>query len=256
MRTSENVGSDIFHYGIFDKIVPEAIWRLLDARETGVDIGANIGQNSSAMAFKSGPGGRVISFEPHPEIFQELKTNFALWQKEISGVVQLENVALGESSGEALLTEGSEFDYNRGSASLSGPETTSSRSFKVSVRQLDEYLPESAKVGVCKIDVEGHEMSVLKGASRALRSHAIRDLIFEDFTAMPSPVGAYLQEHGYKLFQLTASWWKPLLSEVRPGVNPPQGFSFNYLATLAPDRAVSKFEARGWRCLTCRPVPR
>jgi FkbM family methyltransferase len=251
----ENVGSDIFHYGIFDRIVPEAIYRLADQGEWAVEIGANIGQNCSLMAYRTGSDGRVIAFEPHPEIFQELKGNLALWPEIIQRTIQLENVALGESSGEAWLGDGLEFDHNRGSASLCDPAAVSGRTFKVTLRQLDEYLPEPAKVGVCKIDVEGHELSVLKGASRALRRGAIRDVIFEDFTGMPSPVGTLLQEHRYTVFQLTASWWKPLLSEVRPGVKPPEGFSFNYLATLDPERVKSKFQAGGWRCLTCRPLP-
>src|SRR5438132_410369 len=80
VRIAENVGSSIIYYGIFDKIVPEAIWRLLDEGETAVDIGANIGQNSSAMAFKSGPRGRVVSFEPHPITFAELQQNVSAWQ--------------------------------------------------------------------------------------------------------------------------------------------------------------------------------
>src|SRR5579872_1276544 len=73
----ENVGSDIFHYGIFDRIVPEAIYRLAADGEWAMEVGANIGQNCSLMAYRTGPGGRVIAFEPHPEIFQELKGNFA-----------------------------------------------------------------------------------------------------------------------------------------------------------------------------------
>src|SRR5437868_6884855 len=67
-QLAENVGSSIIYYGIFDKIVPETIWRLLDIGETGLDIGANIGQNTSALAFKNGGKEKVIAFEPHPEI--------------------------------------------------------------------------------------------------------------------------------------------------------------------------------------------
>ena len=75
VRPKENVGADIYYYGIFDPIVPEAIWRLLDVGEAALDIGANIGQNTSAMAFRSGPAGSVIAFEPHPVTFGELRRN-------------------------------------------------------------------------------------------------------------------------------------------------------------------------------------
>src|SRR5262245_24373041 len=54
VRTGENIGADIYYYGIFDKIVPEAIARLLDKGESAVEVGANIGQNCSLMALKVG----------------------------------------------------------------------------------------------------------------------------------------------------------------------------------------------------------
>ena len=97
VHPNENVGSEIYHYGIFDKIVPEAIWRLLDHGDTAFEIGANIGQNCSLMAAKVGRDGHVLAFEPHPEIFAELKANCALAKQLNWASIQLENVALGEN---------------------------------------------------------------------------------------------------------------------------------------------------------------
>jgi FkbM family methyltransferase len=255
VRPGENVGSDIFYFGIFDRIVPEAIYRLADAGELLVEAGANIGQNCSLMVYKTGASGKVIAFEPHPEIFAELKSNASLWPEKIRGNVRLENIALGDTVGEAWLTEGSYFDRNRGTASLLdrdiGP--VPSRRHKVSVRRLDEYLPDPMKVGVFKIDVEGHELAVLRGAEQTFSRRAIRDIVFEDFCPMPSPVVAFLQKHGFTVFQLTANWWKPLLTELLPGVTPPAGFSYNYLATNDSQRARNRFRSVGWHCLMFRP---
>jgi FkbM family methyltransferase len=245
----ENVGSSIYYYGIFDRIVPEAIHRLTDPGELAVEIGANIGQNCSLMALKVGSSGRVIAFEPHPEIFQELQNNAALWPAPVKRVIELEKIALGENSGEAFLADGSEFSYNRGSAALCESEKGSGRRFKVALRRLDEYLPPQINVGVCKIDVEGHELSVLKGAVGTLARRGIRDIIFEDFNPMFSPPAQFLQQHGFMIFEMTGGWWKPVLTPVRPGLQPPQGFSFNYLATLDPERARQRFKKGGWRCL-------
>jgi FkbM family methyltransferase len=254
VRPNENVGSDIFYYGIFDRIVPETIYRLVEKGELAVEIGANIGQNCSMMAYKTGSDGRVIAFEPHPEIFEELRTNAGLWPKRMSQHIQLENFALSETTGEAWLTDGSDFHRNRGTASLCEPATMAGRKFKVNIRTLDEYLAKSEKAGVCKIDVEGHELAVLKGAERSLSRKAIRDIIFEDFEPMFSPTAEFLRNHDYVLYQLTATWWQPILTKVLPGVTPPEGFSYNYLATLDPDRAEKRFQAGGWRCLTCSPL--
>jgi FkbM family methyltransferase len=255
VRTTEHIGSDIFHYGIFDRIVPEAIYRLADVGELAVEAGANIGQNCSLMLSKVGSTGRVIAFEPHPEIFQELKFNASLWSEKGKRNIQLENVALGETNGEAWLVDGSEFHHNRGSASLRGdaPETVQGRKYKVAVRTLDGFIPAPVKVGVCKIDVEGHELSVLKGAEQALSRRAIRDIIFEDFAPPPSPTMELLRKHQFTIFRLTASWWKPDLQEVTSETDRPPGFSYNYLATLDPQRAKDRFRPGAWSCLTCPP---
>lgn len=252
VRTNENVGCDIFHYGIFDRIVPETIYRLADEGETTVEAGANIGQNSSLLALKTGPRGRAVVFEPHPEIFEELKFNSSQWPEEARHSVQLENCALGETSGEAWLVNGAEFDRNRGSASLSNGEPASGegRRFKVRVRRLDEFLPAPMTVGVCKIDVEGHELSVLKGAEQALARRAIRDIIFEDFNPKPSPVTKFLDRHGFTIFELHETWLRPHLVPMSSGqASRVGGFSSNYVATLDPARAIKRFRSPGWRCL-------
>lgn len=243
VRTSENVGSDIFHYGIFDKIVPEAIWRLLDAGETAVDIGANIGQNSSAMAFKSGPAGRVIAFEPHPSTFPDLRRNVVSWPNTKCARIELNNVALGQQDGEAVLAA---TEYLSG-ASL----RKEGAGVKVPVRRLDDFLRDAA-VGVCKIDVEGHELSVLQGAPETLKRRAIRDIVFEDFNPQPSDVSRLLRENGFHIFELHERWLKPLLKELNGAGTIERGFSYNYLATQNPERAAERFRSAGWHCLTCR----
>lgn len=243
VRTDDAVGNDIFHYGIYDRIVPETIWRLMDAGETGVDVGANIGQNTSAMAFKSGTQGRVVAFEPHPETFSELKANVENWAAGRRAKIELKNVALGETEGEAILTPG---DYRSGSSLKE-----QGQGIRVPVKRWNDFIGSTERIGICKIDVEGHELSVLKGAEPALSRRAIRDIIFEDFTPMPSPTAEYLKRHQFTVFQICAAWSKPNLTEIHANMSLPKGFTYNYLATLDPERAKNRFQPRGWRCLTC-----
>ena len=73
VRPHEVIGSNIWCYGVFDLVVTEAIWRLLDESEMALDIGANIGQMTNLMRHRSGRAGKVHSFEPHPELFSELE---------------------------------------------------------------------------------------------------------------------------------------------------------------------------------------
>ena len=248
VHTHDNVGREIYFYGIFDKIVPETIWRLLDKHETALEIGANLGQNSLLMAARTGQGGRVLAFEPHPEIFLELKANHERSQNAHCAPVQLERVALGQTNGEAVLVELEEFDYNRGSAAVRTPEEGKG-GIKVPMRRLDDFLPPPQRAGVCKIDVEGHELDVLKGASDILQRRAIRDIIFEDFNPKPSPVTDLLEQNGFKIFELHDTWLKPRLYPMRKNAAPTPYFSFNYLATLDAERAEQRFHTIGWRCL-------
>ncbi len=252
VHTNENVGCEIYHHGIFDKIVPEAIWRLLDPGETALEIGANIGQNALAMAARAGINGRVLAFEPHPQIFEELESNCRENDGGKLAFIQLEKTALGPQNGEATLHVTEEFATNRGSATLKSGSTPES-GIKVQVRRLDDFLEKIQHVGVCKIDVEGYELAVLQGAEKTLARHGIRDIVFEDFNPQPSPVTELLQAQGFTLFELHDTWLKPRLIRLDASKTTAQpGFSFNYLATLDPERARLRFQKKGWRCLLNR----
>src|ERR1035438_2469227 len=52
---SSCVGLDVINIGVHDRVVAEAIYRLLDPSEVAFDVGANIGQNVSMMALVLGP---------------------------------------------------------------------------------------------------------------------------------------------------------------------------------------------------------
>lgn len=241
VRTEENVGADIYYYGVFDPIVPEAIWRLLDFGETAIDVGANIGQNTSVMALRAGPAGCVIAFEPHPTTFEQLQRNVAGWGSNGLATIQLKNVALGIELGESSLQV---TGYLSG-ASLS-PE---GNGIRVPVRPLDSFIVDKEAIGLCKVDVEGHELSVLKGAKDSFSRRSIRDVIFEDFNPMPSPVVNYLRGHGFEVFQLNAGWFKPALTTLSKTETGRKSFSHNYLATIDSARAVARFQKPGWKCL-------
>ena len=249
VHPNENIGCDIYHYGIFDKIVPEAIWRLLDHGDTAIDIGANIGQNCLLMAAKAGKAGYVLAFEPHPEIFTELEENCSRAQKSGFAPIRLENVALGKIPGVSTLITTQEFLTNRGSASLQ-TNSTENLGVKVTVRQLDDFLIGNSFAHVCKIDVEGHELGVLEGATKSLSRKAIRNIIFEDFNPQPSPVVQFLQQYGFAIFELHETWLKPRLRSLQTSISPfKSAFSYNYLATLDADRAKKCFRSPGWHCL-------
>lgn len=248
----ETIGTGIWHYGVFDLIVTEAICRLLDAGETALDIGANMGQMTSLMRHRAGPAGRVHSFEPHPQLFAELS---ALVQptirREDAAPVELHQLALSDQAGEACFDMGADWAENRGLGKVvAGAPAPGGQKLTVRLGVLDEILSPKVQIGVCKIDVEGHELQVFRGATRLFRERRIRDLIFEDFGKYPSAVHQFLLEQGCTIFALHSSLWRPRLVPVGDGT---RSFKVcdgeNYLATFDPERARARFQSAGWRVL-------
>lgn len=242
----ETIGAEIWYCGVFDLPVAETLWRLLDAGETAVDVGANLGQMTSLLRCKAGPAGRVLAFEPHPQLFSALEfLRDAPANQRPGAPLELFQAGLSDVARTAWLDPGGDWQANRGLSRVTAADK-GGRAVPIQLRKLDELLPPGSVVGVVKVDVEGHELGVLRGASRLLGERAIRDLVYEDFAAQPSPVSALLRAHGYSLFTLQARWRGPGL---RAG-DVPADLQHNFLATLDPARARARLAAPGWLVLS------
>jgi FkbM family methyltransferase len=252
---NEHIGSRIWHRGVFDLVTLEAIARLVDPGDTALDIGANIGQMATLLSRRAGPNGRVLVFDPHPEIFKILSENIARLKQDTKyAQVILHNLALSDHQGEALLDMGSGWKSNQGLARLAEANGSAGANLiPVRISTVDAILGPEARVAFCKLDVEGHELKVLQGASQALREHRIRDIIFEDFGPYPSAVQQHLANLGYTLFALDGRINRPVLS---PNWRTPEFDGdlegADFLATLDPSRASARFAPSGWSVLSGR----
>jgi FkbM family methyltransferase len=243
----ETVGSSIWRTGVFELPVSETIARLLDPGEVAVDAGANIGYMSCLMASRVGREGRVIAYEPHPGLCGVLTSNARRWRAQRSwGEVSVQELALSDCSGLRALTMTDEFSSNMGTATLESLESSSGEMcIQVRAATLDEELAERS-IGLLKLDVEGHELAVLEGARRLLRRGAIRDLIFEEEAALPTPVSKLLESSGFTLFGLQQRILGPHLVAATSERARPLWDAPTYLATRCPARAVERMRPRGW----------
>lgn len=128
---------------------------------TVIDVGANIGIYTRYLASIVGPNGAVYAFEPSPLNYVRLRNN-----AQGHNVTTIE-AAVGEGRGtaELFLSEEANVDhrmYDSGDGR---------QKMDVALVSLDEYFPAGARVDFIKIDVQGHEYSVLKGASRLLKEN-------------------------------------------------------------------------------------
>jgi FkbM family methyltransferase len=137
------------------------------ADEVALDVGANIGWYSVLLDRVSAPGARVLAFEPDPGSYRLLRLNLEANHTEH---VTAMNVALGDKPGVALLHRYR--DSNNGRHTLL-EGNTSGGTVEVPVETLRDVW-ERERLGVrpvalLKIDVEGFECLVLRGAGDLLK---------------------------------------------------------------------------------------
>ncbi|MER3427206.1 MAG: hypothetical protein C4334_03760 [Pyrinomonas sp.] len=167
-----------------------------------VDVGANIGVHTVALG--SCPAiERVFAFEPDARSRAQLVANLLL--NDLDRKVELYDLALSSSEGEAVLhrsDEPKDFDAgkrNLGTHSLhfnAARHATSATVVRTS--RLDRLLPLRGERVVVKIDVEGHELEVLRGMTEFLESNQCL-LLVELFGGNVDVAIALLSKQGYVL---------------------------------------------------------
>lgn len=130
------------------------------------DIGANVGSYTVLAA--GAAGCRVVAVEPLPLTFDILSDNVAI--NHLSEKVALLNIGIGAGAGTLRFTRSLDTTNH---VATSGETDT----LEVPVRTLDEILPKTPQL--IKIDVEGFELPVLRGAGKILTDTALNALIIE-----------------------------------------------------------------------------
>lgn len=149
---------------------------------TILDVGANEGQSASRFAHLW-PGSVIHCFEPSPTTFAELERNVASLAPT---VVHAVNAGAGADRGRRVLLENSQSDMSSFLALAEESWGRTTAETTVDVITLDEYCASRGigHVDLLKIDTQGFDLEVLKGANRMLAQGAIRlvflEVIFAD----------------------------------------------------------------------------
>ena len=166
---------------------------LLRENDCFVDIGANIGAYTilAAAEVKS----TVIAIEPIPSTFKLLEDNIMI--NRANNKVNAMNIGLSSKSG--LLNFTRSFDTVNHVAENNTKDTIS-----VEVKTLDSVVEQFAAPILLKIDVEGFETEVLKGASTTLMNQSLKAIIIElngsgaRYGFDESKIHSELLENGFK----------------------------------------------------------
>ncbi len=189
----------------YDRLTKEIIQKIVKPDSVCVDVGCHKGEILDLFIEKSKQ--KHYAFEPIPDMNKALKDKYG-------DSINLFNCALSNEKGETS------FNYVKNAPAYSGIKK---RAYKVanpdiekipiSLEKMDDIINSNDKIDVIKIDVEGAELNVLKGAKNTILSNE-PIIIFECglgaseyYETTPNDVFTFFKEVGMKIF-LLKKWIK------------------------------------------------
>lgn len=176
------IGRSLYHYGEWGGEEAAKIVSL--GNGLCLDIGANVGFMSMALLSS---GFEVMSFEPQPALLELLRKNCPL--------AKCYGYALSDRNGVGTMPR---ISYSRkgnyGALGLGGKSELGTIS--VECRTLDSF---NLNVGFIKIDVEGHELSVLRGAVETIERCSPVMYIEDDRVEKSTELRMFIRHLGYKI---------------------------------------------------------
>ncbi len=207
-----HMGSHVFCYGSYSRHILRILDALIEPGMTVVDVGANAGEITVFAAKRVGPRGKVIAFEPLSRMADRLARNVALNEFR---QVTTERVGLSDRE-QVLPIYGSESEFHDGTlheglATIHAGGDRTVELERIQLTTLDLYTA-SADIGdidVIKVDVEGAELEVLRGARRLLRDQRpwlileVSDLVGPETEDRAAGVLEFLAGFDYRFFRIS-----------------------------------------------------
>jgi FkbM family methyltransferase len=227
------IGWYLYFFWTYEPEVRRVIKQVVTPGSVAIDVGANVGWHTMFLSLLVGEKGRVFAFEPNPSTRERLVLGLKLNQ---FVNVQVMEVALSEQVGEVLFNAPEAGDYWDGTGRIETDLLLATRS--VESTTLDHLLctNQLPNIDFMKVDVEGWEMSVLRGG-RVTIERCRPYVIFEYDPSYVRRSGtssaeifSFFQERSYCLYGINRSG---LIL-----VYEPQSRFYNYLA-VPSDRAQS-----------------
>jgi len=167
----EGIDLSIYLLGGFEPSTLRGYREFVELGDVTLDIGANIGAHTLPLACLVGPSGRVIAFEPTEYAYTKLRRNLEL-NPELARRVDARQTMLASSEGEAMPEgiysswplDGGDDLHERHRGRLKSTHGATRRVLDDVVEELN--LP---RIDLVKLDVDGNELEVLRGARRSLR---------------------------------------------------------------------------------------
>lgn len=169
VRSGETGFTGNIYSGLFDFFEMAYVLTVLDSTDLFVDIGSNMG--SYTILACAAKGAKGYCFEPVPTTFSRLMDNIRI--NNLSGRVEALNIGLSDREDELIFTSGKDCENHV----VAGNEKLLDV-IEVKVLPLDAILADQSP-SLLKIDVEGFETLVLKGAQATLRRESLHSVLME-----------------------------------------------------------------------------
>lgn len=194
------------HY--YDRLTKKIIYRHCKAASNCIDVGCHEGE-MLALFLSTSPDGTHFAFEPLPFFFGKLVSRYKGFAN-----CHLYNYALSYSDGMTT------FNHVITNPAYSGIKkrkydrnNEKDETITVIKKRLDDVIPEGTKIDFIKIDTEGGDLDVLKGAEKTIRTH--QPLVVFEFGiggsdiygATPEMLYEFMHAVGYRILLLSA-WLK------------------------------------------------
>ena len=201
-RNDLYVGRSLLAYGEWAEFELQLLGPLLRAGDVVVDAGANIGTHTLFFAKVVGPRGHVHAFEPQRHVHAMLCDTLAL--NRLTDRVTCARAALGSTVGSVSVPYLPTYlILNFGALALGGGVTGD----QVPLVTVDSLaLPQCRLI---KVDVEGMEAEVLRGAEQTIRRHRPILYVENDRPEASAGLVALLRSYGYRLFAHLAPCFNP-----------------------------------------------
>lgn len=198
---SEYVGAKLFFNGEFERHVTDYFTHNLKPGDTFLDIGTHIGLMSLVAARAVGPAGQVHSFEPGEKQRRLLLKNI---QHNRFNHIKVNPIALSDHAGEGIFQSGPTENLGQSKVKDSG------EGVRVQLLPLDQYVAQNniQKIDAIKVDVEGAELRVFKGAAESIKRFKPRFIVYEcideiakEFGTSVAEINDFVVSLGYDLYR-------------------------------------------------------
>jgi FkbM family methyltransferase len=197
---------ELLREGALEKSTIRLYEQILRPGDTYVDVGAHVGFHALIARSFIGVTGHLIAIDPQPYNCDRILSNAGL-----NGFANISVVVAAMGPKDGLVTLHNQFPHDKAKLSLSehwSHEETGEQ-FTVAMCRLDTVTAHLPSISLLKIDVEGYEWEVLKGATLTLAK--TKNLIIElhPESGTVSRSASLLSKIGFSLSDVHGKVWEP-----------------------------------------------